>query len=141
MQNSALKITQVSQFSSANVNSGSQGIAGIAAKGVSSNIDLKLTDDCFITGGVLRTQGSEFGDKASFQVVDKDNILGLGAETVLAQYFTNWYMRSDSQEQIDENIPYPAKIPANLYLRVVYHSVGCLDVMVAVNYRLHKALY
>lgn len=141
MQNSTLKLSQLSQFSSSNVNSCTQGVLGMAIAGNSTNIDFKLTDDCFITGGVLITNGSTFGDKATFQVVDKDNVLGYGANTILGQYCTDWYMCADRQLQLDENIPYPAKIFANLYLRIIYTSIGTTDIELAINYKLHKVLY
>lgn len=141
MVNSTLKLTQINQFASDNVHSNNQGLMATATAGAVTNIDLPLTDDHFITGGVMRTLNAAFGDVATFQVVDKDNVIGYGAGAVLGQYVTNWYMRSDSQEQINENIPYPAKIPAGLYLRIVYTSVGTTDVTVSIMYRLHKVLY
>jgi hypothetical protein len=141
MIGSTLKLPDLSHFSSTNVNSASQGLYAVAAVGAVTNIDLKLLDDCFLTGGVLRTEGSSFGDYATFQVVDVDNILGYGANTILGQYVTSWYMRSDAQEQVNENTPYPAKVIAGLYLRLVYTSMGSSAVNVAVMYRLHRALY
>jgi hypothetical protein len=140
MVNSTLKLTQINQFASDLVHANNQGVSGNATAGVVSSIDLKLTDDHFVTGGVLRTLNSAFGDSVTFQVVDVDNVIGYGAGTVLGQYATSVYMRSDSQEQINENIPYPAKIPAGLYLRIVYTSVGTTDVTVTMMYRLHKIL-
>jgi hypothetical protein len=141
MINSTVKLPQLSHFASTNVNSASQGLRATAAFGTATNIDLLLTDDSFLTGGVLRTSGSAFGDHATFQVVDVDNIIGYGAGAVLGQYVTSWYMRSDAEEQVNENAAYPAKVIAGLYLRVVYTSVGTSDVDVAVMYRLHKALF
>jgi hypothetical protein len=141
MQNSTLKLTRVEEFASNNVNANNQALLFTAAAAQTTTGDLKLTDDCFITGAVLRTNTSAFGDYAVFQVVDVDNILGYGAGTVLGQYVNKWYMRSDAQEQANENTPYPAKILAGLYLRLIYTSVGLMPVSVAINYRLHKALY
>jgi len=141
MQGSTLRLTQISQFSSDNVNNNNQGILGTALAGQNTNIDLKLLDDCFLIGGILRTQTSSFGDYAVFQVIDIDNILGYGAGAVLGQYVNKWYMKSDEQEQLNETTTYPAKVLAGLYLRIVYTSIGLIDVKVAINYRLHKILY
>jgi hypothetical protein len=141
MINSTLKLTQIAQFASTNVNSANQGLRTTCTAGTTTNIDLKLNDDCFLTGGVLRTDGSAFGDYATFQVVDVDNIFGYGAGTILGQYISNWYMRSDAQEQVNENTPYPAKVLAGLYLRLVYVSTGTSNVDAVVMYRLHKALF
>jgi hypothetical protein len=141
MINSTVKLPQIAQFASTNVNSANQGIMATAPAGTTTNVDLKLTDDCFLTGGILRTLNSTFGDYTAFQVVDVDNMLGYGAGTVLGQYTTCWYMRSDAQEQVNENTPYPAKVLAGLYLRVIYVSIGTTDVTITVMYRLHKALF
>lgn len=140
MQGSKTKLYQISQFSSDLLNVNNKGITGIASAGTVTNIDLKLDDDNFITGGVLRTNTSTFGDHATFQVIDLDNVMGYGAGVILGQYCTDWYMRSDVQEQLNENTPYPAKIYAGLYLRLKYTSVGTTDVQVSVMYRLHKIL-
>ena len=141
MINSTLKLSQLAHFASTNVNKNGQGVIFTALAGQTTNGDYKLVDDCFITGGILSTLTSTFGDSTTFQVIDIDNIMGYGANVVLGQYITNWYMRSDTQLQIDESIPYPAKIYTGLYLRVRYTSIGATDVQVIVNYRLHKALY
>lgn len=141
MINSQANLQQVTDFKSGNVNTDNQGLIGTATAGQTTNLDLKLVDDCFLTGGILRTNMANFGDYATFQVVDVDNILGYGAGTVLGQYCTNWYMRSDAQEQVNESTSYPAKIKAGLYLRLAYTSTGLSNVTVTVNYRLHKALY
>jgi hypothetical protein len=100
-----------------------------------------MTDDCFLTGGILRTNNAVFGDYCDMQVIDKDNVLGYGANVVLNQFVTKWYMRSDAQEQFEKSLPYPSKLLSGLYLRIVYHSIGSVDVDVAMNYELHRALY
>ena len=37
-------------------------------------------------------------------------------------------------------VPYPAKVYAGLYLRLIYTSTGASNVAVAINYSLHKVL-
>ena len=141
MNGSGLIITKASMFASDNVLFSGKGVLGTATAGISSNIDLVMTDDCFLTGGILRTNISVFGDYADMQVVDKDNVLGYGVNVVLNQFVTKWYMRSDSQEQFVTSLPYPSKIFSGLYLRLVYHSTGGINVSAVMNYELHKALY
>lgn len=141
MINSVVKLPQLSQFDSTNVNAASRGTIATIPAGSTTNIDIKLLDDSFLTGGVLRAKGATFGDYATFQVVDVDNVLESGYGAILGEYVTNWYMRSDSQEQVNENTHYPAKIKANLYLRLIYVSIGVTNVDVAIMYRLHKALF
>ncbi len=141
MQNSILQITRVDQFASDNVQVNNQGIMGTAIAGQLTNIDLKMLDDNFITGGILNTISSTFGDYVHLQVIDIDNVLGYGANVILGQYCTSWFMRSDSQEQLNEKTDYPAKLLAGVYLRLAYHSTGADDVIITLNYRLHKVLY
>lgn len=141
MQGSTLKICQTEQFSSLNVNGNHQGVIGTATAGTTTTIDYKLLDDAFLVGGILLTKGATFGDSVTFQVIDIDNVIGYGANVVLGQYISNWYMREDSQSQVNEISSYPAKVLANLYLRIRYTSIGGSNVSVAVNYRLQKALF
>jgi hypothetical protein len=141
MNNSILQLNRIEAFATDNVSVNNQGVLGTAIAGHVTNIDLKMLDDNFIIGGILHTLNTKFGDHVILQVIDIDNILGFGPNTVLGQYCTTWYLRDDQQEQLDENNPYPSKIAAGLYLRLIYTSTGETDVTVIINYRLHKALY
>lgn len=116
------------------------GVTGAAVAGTSTNIDYILTNDMLITGAQVLSNISTFGDSLTFQLVDVNNVLGYGANLVLNQFVTNWQLRSDSQEQIHLNCNYPAKIISGLCLRLIYTSVGSANVMVAINYELHKIL-
>lgn len=141
MNGSGLSISKVSMFASDNVRFDGKGVIGTVTAGTSANIDLVMTDDCFLTGGRLRAANAAFGDYANIQVVDKDNILFCGINFVVNQFITKWYMRSDAQQQIEISLTYPSKILSGLYLRVVYYSIGATNVDVVVNYELHRALY
>lgn len=141
MNNSGLSINKVEMFASDNVRFDGKGVLDTAIAGTTHNVDLIMTDDVFLTGGILRTDNAEFGDYADMQVVDKNNILGNGAGLVINQFVTKWYMRSDAQQQFETSLPYPSKIFAGLCLRLVYHSTGSVDVKVVMNYELHRALY
>jgi len=141
MLNSTLVISELSQFNTGNVNAYNKGLIGDAAAGVSTNIDYLVVDDCFVAGGFLLCKNQVFGDSVKLQVVDKDNVLGFGAGVVLGEYISNWYIREDSQLQFSEISAYPAKLKGGIYLRAIYASTGATIVKVAINYRLHKALY
>jgi hypothetical protein len=143
MQNSTVKINRSELFSTDNVNFNAQSASGTVTAGTTGTIDLKMLDDNFITGGMLLTNGAVFGDHVSLQVIDIDNVLGLGANTVLGQYMSSWGVRSDVNDQLqfDENLLYPAKILYGLYLRAIFVSTGANNVSVTINYKLHKALY
>ncbi len=119
-----------------------RGVKATASANNTTNIDMLVSDDSLITGVHLLVNNAAFGDKVTLQVVDKDNVLGLGAGTVLRQPATDWYIASDVQTQLAASSLYPAKIVAGLYLRVVYTSVALLtSPTVAINYHLHKVLY
>jgi hypothetical protein len=115
------------------------GMAGTATKNTTSNIDFKILEERYLNGCMLILKNHVFGDKLKFQVVDVDNIVGYGAGTVLDEFGTDWYVSEDSQDQGMITIPYPAKIIAGLYIRIVYISVGTEnDVQLKCNLFLHK---
>lgn len=130
----------INAFVKVALNYNAVGVTGVANSGTTTNVDYQLTDDTLLTGAQVLTSTSVFGDSITFQVVDVNNILGYGANVVLKQFITNWQLRSDSQEQIDLHVNYPAKLKAGLYLRLVYSSTGGSNVNVAINYALHKVL-
>ena len=116
-----------------------KGFGGTAAKGTTTNIQLKLTEERRINGVRLLLRNHVWGDKLHFEVVDVDNILGYGAGVVLDRFGEDWYVDPDRLTQPDATVNYPAKILANLYIRVVYVSVGTeTDVEVKANLFLHK---
>jgi len=110
-----------------------KGVIGTATKETTTNLDLVLTDDVLMTGGVFLAQGAEWGDKVDFQVIHP-------TAGVVAQFITDWYLNPDSTLQPIPKSSYPAKLAAGLTLRVVYHSVGATDVKVAINYDREKVL-
>lgn len=133
--------SRFSELSSFELNFRGTGISGTATANTTTNIDYQLTEDRIITGGFLILQNHQFGDYVSFQVVDKDNILGYGAGTVLNEFMTNWYVASDTQIQKGTEASYPAKVFQGLYLRIIYHSTALLgNVNVRANFNMHKVL-
>lgn len=105
--------------------------------GVTSNIDCLISEERYITGLQIILQNQVFGDTMTLQVVDVNNILGYGAGAVLDEFGKNWNVSPDTACQgIIEN-PYPAKIAAGLYIRVVYTSTGQTNIKVGLNFFLH----
>lgn len=122
------------QFEKSKLNKDAKGVLGVAVAGASTQLDLTLTDDVLISGGHgFLAKGAAWGDKVDFQVVHP--IAGL-----VLQFLTGWYVNPDQTQQAIPSSSYPAKLPAGLILRVVYHSVGGTDVDIAVNYNLEKVL-
>lgn len=130
----------INEYGAKDLNAALRGDLFQAVAGENTTRDLLITDDSLVDGAIVHVINSALGDKLKCQVIDKDNIFGYGANTVLGQYVTDWYINPAKTEQLDFTCPYPAKIYAGLYLRVVYISVGTNNVDVIVNYKLHKVL-
>lgn len=119
------------------------GVKATIQAGQTGDVDLKLADDVLITGLKFMTANATFGDTVDLQVVDVDGMVTT-PNTVLNQFATGWVCSDDAQGSRDQvliEVPYPSKIPAGLYLRLVYHSTGNSNVQVGCNYFLHKILY
>ena len=131
------------------------GISATATKETTTNIDYKLTEERYINGVDLILKDHEFGDTAKFQVVDKEYVYagilypadygGIPWSTaqpngvVLDEFGTDWNIASDEQHQHPVLLPYPARILVDLYIRIVYTSVGTVnDVKLRANLFLHK---
>jgi hypothetical protein len=129
------------EYSAKDLNANFKGILFTATAGTTTTSDLLVSDDSLIDGAKLIVIGATIGDKGTLQVIDKDNVLGYGANTVLGQYVTDWYMNPNDSNQLDSKSAYPAKIFGGLYLRMIYTSVGPSDVNIILNYKLHKILW
>jgi hypothetical protein len=114
-----------------------KGASGVAVAGQTTNLDLTLSDDVLMTGGVFLAQNAAQGDKVDFQVLAPD---GQGGYVVVAQFITDWYLDPTVVQQPIPRSSYPAKLVAGLILRVIYHSVGENNVWMAVNYDREKVL-
>ena len=96
--------------------------------------DLLVTEEIRLYGGHYWVQGSSVGDTMSFQVVDIDNILGFGPETVVHEYITDMPVPPWDHEK-DLESPTAALIPGGLYLRVVYVNATSDPVTLGVTYK------
>lgn len=115
-----------------------KGFAFTATAGANTVGDFLVTENRLLDGTQILLKNHVFGDSVTFQVIDVDNILGLGANTVLDQFADSWYVCEDRQDQGRVRMPYSAELYAGLYIRVIYHSVGTTDVNVKINLFKHK---
>ena len=77
------------------------------------------------------------GDYIEFEVVDIDNLLGLGAGTVLNRYIETEYVKANTEAIISGNSA--VKIPAGIYLRTRYVSVGTgQPIPIIIRYEMRK---
>ncbi len=129
---------RVDEFEKTKLNFDGQGMSATVTAGSTQNVDLLLSDDVLLTGCWFITNNSNLGDTLTFQVVDTSGAFTGTPGTVLSQFITNWYPNVSTD--INFEVPYPAKIPAGLTLRLVYVSTGSTNPFVAANYQLHKVL-
>lgn len=115
-----------------------KGISGTATNSTSTNIDYCVLEERYINGIRLILTDHHTDDAINFQIVDVDNVLGYGAGLVLDEFGSTWSIDSTVSTQSDVIVPYPAKIIAGLYIRLVYISAGSVDVKVKANLYLHK---
>lgn len=113
------------------------GFAFTAIAGATTDGEYKLTANRIIDGTQIICKNHVHGDKVTFQVVDKDNILGYGAGTVLDDFGVDWYLAEDQMDQKPIRLSYSAEIFSGLYIRVKYTSVGGTNVEVKVNIFMH----
>ena len=133
MQNSTYNPANVNLFEKSKLNKDAIGISGTMVAGDTATLDITLTDDILLCGGnVLLAKNIAWGDSVDFQI--------LSGSVVLVQFVTNWYLDPSTIAQIVPVSNYPAKVPAGLILRIVYHSVGDVNPEIAINYNREKIL-
>jgi hypothetical protein len=114
-----------------------KGFSGTAAAGVTTNIEWLIPAERWINGLQVILDGAQaFGDKAHFEVVDLDGHYA-PAGTVLDRFAEGWFFVPGQSCQGIITLAYPARIYPGLYVRVVYVSVGAIEVKLQANLFLH----
>lgn len=115
------------------------GVKATATKNTTTNVDLKVAENyIYVNGAEFIQANAVIGDYVECQVIDIDNVLGYGADTVLTQYISKWYLDPSTTRFCLES-PYAGNVPNGCYMRMIYHSVGTVnDVDICVNYFFHK---
>jgi hypothetical protein len=115
------------------------GYRGTATAGATTNLDFAIgAEDRYINGLALILKNHAAEDLVGLQIVDVDNIFGAGAGYVLKTFGTNWNVDDSQQLQGKDSFNYAAKIPAGVYVRLIYESTGGTNVLVKLNLQLHK---
>lgn len=100
--------------------------------------DVKFTHDIYIYGGIYNVVGDiNDGDYLEIEVIDKDNVLGLGANTVLSKFVETEYIVANDPHAIILS-EQGDNIPAGIYLRARYVSVGSNAPTLVVRYLMRK---
>jgi hypothetical protein len=117
------------------------GYSGTATLGTTTNVDFAIgAEDRYINGISLFLKDHVWGDTLNLSVVDVDNIYGYGAGLVLKTFGINWNVNDQTQSQGSTIFNYVARIPAGIYIRIVYTSTGTTDVKIRLNCLMHKKL-
>lgn len=100
----------------------------------SSIQEVKITNAMHLEGLYYWTQSSNIGDKLTFEIVDKDNAFGYGANYVFDKYVDQIPVVPSSfgQQYFGFNRTY---INPNLYLRITYLNTGDAEVNLGITYR------
>lgn len=108
-----------------------------ATKDAITTSDLKITDsNQYLHSGELFTKDGAYGDWIEVQIIDIDNVLGYGVNTILRQYIKKFFINPTGNLEVRS--PYIGKTPTDVYIRIIYHSVGLvLDPKVYVNLFFH----
>jgi hypothetical protein len=109
--------------------------SGDVLSGETKSLDYKIEAERFINGGRLIVDNIGLEDKITFQVVDKDNVIGYGAGVVLDEFIEDYFIPNEGNLEV--RLDYPAKIPAGLYLRLKYTSTHASGCKVKCNLYLH----
>jgi hypothetical protein len=99
------------------------------------DIDYLLAQDRYINGGRLLIDNIGLNDKITFQVVDKDNVLGYGTNVILDEFIKDYFIPTSGNLEV--RLDYPAKILAGLYLRLKYTCTHVSGATIKCNLYLH----
>lgn len=133
-----VQVRSLSDLNSDKVLYRGKGISFTATASSTTDYDFKFSEDRILTSGYAILDNQSNGDKITIQVIDIDNILGYGANTILDEYLLDWYMIYDQAYQPPPPHSYPALILSGLYIRVKYTTVGEVNVLVKMNFTTHK---
>lgn len=134
MINSTYDPQKVIDFEKGKLNFAGKSCIGTSLASEITNIDITLTEDHLLTGGILIVKGGMMLDKISLQVVHP-------TAGILNEFVTQYRVIQDSNRQFELMLPYPAKLFAGLILRCKYESSSEPSTRtIAINYLLHKVL-
>lgn len=109
--------------------------SGDVSANSTQDIDYEITQERWINGGRAIIDNIGEDDTVTFQVVDKNNVLGFGAGLVLDEFISGFYVPQDGSLEIA--LAYPAKILQGLFLRIKYTSTHASGCKVKCNLYLH----
>lgn len=112
-----------------------KGYRCVAIAGQTTSFSYSYLNDVYLEGIKLYIGSTAIdGDYVEFEVVDVDNILGYGANFVVNKMAETKYVRANQEYlRISDAIK---TIPAGLYLRLKYVSIGGQNVILHLDHLL-----
>lgn len=108
------------------------GFVGSITAGNTQNFDIKMRAKTFLTGVHLILNNHAYGDDFNLLVIDKDNVMGNGANFIVYRIVNDWNVTD--QDKLQPIIFNPGKpIRQNVYLRIRYTSTGASNVDIRAN--------
>lgn len=118
------------------------GVTFTASANTTTTNDVLIADDLFVRFLELILNGHQMNDTISMSFIDKDNVLGFGANFVVATPVSNYNIAADQQKQGGYEAIVPKKIPGGIYARFAYTSAALIGTTrVEVNIIGLKALF
>lgn len=100
--------------------------SGTGATNTTTNVDYQMTSDYVLYGAELVYKDANFGDSVCFQVIDKDNVLGYGANTILNEWVKKWYVDPGTTRWVVKS-QFGSTIPTGLYIRLKYTNISLIN--------------
>lgn len=106
---------------------------------IKKNDEVTDTEAFLYKGAITVSSQAVRGDWIEVQVIDIDNVLGFGNNVVLGWVIRKWIV-SGGAEVHEINPPKydfltsKRKIPAGIYLRIIYHGTGTPNVIASYEY-------
>lgn len=120
------------------------------APNTSLDINFQITQERFINGGSMCVKNAEIGDYIVAEVKDVDGVLPEYVRPLICEswptvvrYIVKKYIEVQGEYSVINinTFPLTAKIPAGLYMNLVYHAVNAgTDRKFVLNYHLTKKL-
>ena len=123
--NQPLKTNVVQQLGADSVSICPFGTMFNAPANQTTTFDLKFTNTVYLKGGIMYASPGNVGDTITVQVVDKDNITGAGAGTVLATYVNGWYVIPEDMNAV-EDVSLSQPMVSGLYVRFIYTNSSAI---------------
>lgn len=103
-----------------------KGYTGTAAVNATTNLDIPVAVEVHLISVLMILANQAAADNMDMVVIDKNNVLGFGANFIYYTWMSTWYVQTDSQSQQEIKAPFPLRIPAGLFFRITYRATGVL---------------